>query len=153
MQLSHEGHPEHAFSQRVALRADFTFGRSTANDGRPDGSGVVALDGQEFNRFFYGGDIQWRLPIGDRISPYIFGGGGAVTIDPNFSSGTGSGESFTKGAGKFGVGLEWDLNRSGLALLTQGTAWVYDMDNATFGFEETQFDLIYSLGLSYTIGF
>ena len=34
----------YAFSQRVALRADFTFGRSTANDGRPDGSGVVALD-------------------------------------------------------------------------------------------------------------
>jgi hypothetical protein len=62
-----------------------------------------------------------------RVSPYIFAGGGAVTVDPDFTSGTGSSESFTTGAGRFGAGLAWDLNQSGLGLLAQGAAWVYDL--------------------------
>ena len=42
-------------SRHIAVRGDFTFGRSEANDGRPDGSGLIggALNGQDFNHFLY----------------------------------------------------------------------------------------------------
>lgn len=139
-------------SRHFAVRGNFTFGRSEASDRRPGGTGLVgALNGREFNRFFYGGDLQLRLPVGDHLVPYIFGGGGAVTIDPAFSAG-GEADSFTKGAGKFGAGVGWEFGGTGFALLAQGTAWVYDLDRATFGFDETQFDVIYSVGVSYAFG-
>ena len=70
-------------SRYVGVRGGFTYGRNKARDGRPNGSGLIggALNGQDFNRFFYGGDVQFRLPVGDHFVPYVFGGGGAVTID------------------------------------------------------------------------
>ena len=139
-------------SRHIAVRGDFTFGRSEARDTRPDGSGLIGggLNGQDFNRFFYGGDIQLRLPVGDHLVPYVFGGGGAVTIDPAFSAG--GADSFTKGAGKFGAGVEWEFAGTGFGLFAQGTTWVYDLDSATFGFDETQFDVTYSVGVSYAFG-
>lgn len=139
-------------SRHIAVRGDFTFARSKVNDGRPDGTGLIggALNGQDFNRFFYGGDIQLRLPVGDHLVPYVFAGGGAVTIDPAFSA-VGA-DSFTKGAGKFGAGVEWEFAGTGFGLLAQGTTWVYNLDSATFGFDETQFDVTYTVGVSYAFG-
>ncbi len=139
-------------SRYLGVRGDFTYGRNQARDARPNGSGLIgSLNGQDFNRFFYGGDVQLRLPVGEHLVPYIFGGGGAVTIDPAFSTG-GAEDSFTNGAGKFGGGVEWKFAGTGFGLLVQGTAWVYDLDEATFGFEETQFDFTYSVGVSYAFG-
>ena len=139
-------------SRHIAVRGDFTFGRSQANDRRPDGSGLIggALNGQDFNHFLYGADIQWRFPVGNHLVPYVFGGGGAVTLDPAFTAA--GADSFTKGAGKFGVGAEWEFPGTGFGLIAQGTTWVYDLENATFGFDETQFDVTYSVGVSYAFG-
>jgi len=53
----------YAINEQFAVRGDFTFARSEANDARAVG-GVASLNGQEFNRFFYGGDIQWKIPTG-----------------------------------------------------------------------------------------
>ena len=137
-------------SKHWAVRADFTFARSEVNDGRPGGDDLLGggLNGREFNRFFYGGDVQFRLPIGANLMPYAFAGGGAVTIDPAFSAG-GDADSFTKGAGKFGAGIEWDIPQTSFGLFAQGTGWLYDLDKAAFGFDETQFDLTWSGGVSY----
>lgn len=139
-------------SKYIAVRADFTYGRAEANDRRPDGAGLIggALNGEDFNHYLYGGDIQLRLPVGDRLVPYIFAGGGGITLDPAFTAE--GAESFTNGAGKFGAGVEWNFAGTGFGLIAQGTTWVYDLDNTTFGFDETQYDVTYSLGVSYAFG-
>ncbi len=52
-------------SRYLGVRGDFTYGRNQARDGRPNGSGLIgeALNGQDLYRFFYGGDVQLRLPV------------------------------------------------------------------------------------------
>ena len=137
-------------SRHWAIRGDFTFARSEANDGRPGEGDLLSggLDGRDFNRLFYGADVQFRLPVGANLVPYAFAGGGAVTIDPAFSA-EGAADSFTKGAGKFGAGVEWNFDGTGFGLFAQGTAWLYDLQKTALGFDETQFDLTYSGGVSY----
>ena len=124
----------------VTIRGDFTFARS-------EGRGSSGVAGVDFNKFFYGGDVQLRYPFASGVAPYVFAGGGAVTIDPQ----GGTGSSFTKGAGRFGAGVSYSIPRSNFGLFAEGTGWVYKFDQS--GFDKTQVDVTYSGGISYRFGF
>jgi hypothetical protein len=128
------------FNKYVAIRGTFTFARA---EGR---STLVSspIAGSNFNRFFYDGDIQVGYPLSSGVRPYVFVGGGALTIDrhPTLNEG-----SFTRGAGKTGFGLSYDIPHSNVGLFVQGTGWLYKWDR--YGFDQTQFDTTWSGGLSY----
>lgn len=124
----------------VALRGNFTFARATAR-------GTTSFSGTKFNRFFYDGDIQVRYPFKGGVAPYVFAGGGGVSIDQSGSTGE---PTFTKGAGKAGVGLSYQIPRSNVGLYAEGTGWVYKWDRN--GFDKTQFDTTWSGGISYRFG-
>lgn len=119
----------------VALRGNFTFARATAR-------GTTSISGAKFNRFFYDGDVQLRYPFEGGFAPYVFAGGGGVTIEPSDG-----GSSFTKGAGKVGLGLSYQIPRSNVGLYAEGTGWIYKWDRN--GFDKTQFDTTWSAGISY----
>lgn len=128
------------FSKYVALRGNFTFARAEAQSDL----GSASIAGTKFNRFLYDGDLQFRYPLRGGVAPYVFVGGGAVTVKHDV---TPDEPNFTKGAGKFGLGLSYRIPRSNVALYAEGTTWVYKWDR--FGFDRTQFDTTWSGGLSY----
>ncbi|HEX9729758.1 MAG TPA: outer membrane beta-barrel protein [Gemmatimonadales bacterium] len=130
----------------VALRGEFTFARDELRSGGAD-------TGNNFNKFFYGGDLVLRYPLANGLSPYVFGGGGAVTVDDDADVAAAS--TTTRGAGRFGLGVSYEVPGSPIGIFAQGTGWVYAIDtteDAKFAsFTETQFDAVYSIGLSYRI--
>ena len=129
------------FNRHVALRGNFTFARA---EGRDISGGLTNIGGTKFNRFLYDADVQLRAPLPGGATPYLFVGGGGVTIKPDV---TPSQASFTKGAGKVGVGINYQIPRSNLGLYVEGTGWLYKWDR--YGFDMTQFDTTWSGGLSY----
>lgn len=128
-------------NKHVAVRGIFTYARATARDPQS-----TAFDGTKFNRLFYGGDVQLRLPFASGVAPYVFAGGGAATIDPNGSAT----ESFTKGAGRAGLGVSYDLAGTPVSLFTEGAGWIYKWDR--LGYDKTQFDVSWGGGVSYRFG-
>jgi opacity protein-like surface antigen len=132
------------FNRNVGLRATYTFARSeTRGTGLP--SAISA--GTKMDRHFYGGELQFRAPLASGIAPYLLVGGGAVTMKPDTIVAQ---ESFTKPAGKAGIGIAFDLPASSVSLFVEGSGWFYQFDQ--FGFDKTQFDLLWSAGLSYRFG-
>lgn len=125
----------------VALRGNFTFARARAR-------GAVDFGGAQFNRFFYDADVQLRYPFAGGVAPYVFAGGGGVTID---QSAGGASPSFTKGAGKVGVGLSYRIPRSSFGLYAESSGWLYKWDR--IGLDKTQFDSTWSGGISYRLPF
>jgi hypothetical protein len=124
----------------VAVRAVFDYGQTTGQDGS------TAFSTDKLRHYFYGGDVQLRYPTVSGFAPYLLVGAGAVTIDsdnPSFNS-------FTKPAGKGGLGIEYQFPQNGLGLFAQGTSYVYNFDRS--GFDRTQWDLLWTAGLSYRFG-
>src|SRR6266581_4167174 len=103
------------FNRHVALRGNFTFARA---EGRDLSGGLTGIGGTKFNRFLYDADVQFRAPLSGGATPYVFVGGGGVTIKPDV---TPSQDGFTKGAGKVGVGLSYQIPRSNVGLYVEGT--------------------------------
>lgn len=124
----------------VAVRGTFDFARNES-----EGSSIGALNGRDLNRYFYGGDVQLRYPTRSGFAPYLLLGAGAVTIDASEEAGL---ENFTKFAGKGGAGLEYNLHNN-VGLFVQGATYVYDYDRN--GFDKTQWDLLWTAGLSYRL--
>ncbi len=129
------------FNRYVALRGNFNFARTEA-DAR-----TFVIDGTKFNRFLYDADVQLRYPSDGGLAPYLFAGGGAVTVKQDIDNAP---DSFTKGAGKFGVGLSYDFPKSGASVFAEGTGWVYKWDR--FGFDKTQVDIAWTAGVAYRFG-
>lgn len=125
----------------LAVRGTFDFAEA-------DGQIGSALSGQTLNRYFYGGDVQLRYPTTSGLAPYLILGAGAVTIDNPDAIAF---DRFTKFAGKGGLGLEYALNPSNVGLFAQATSYVYDFDRN--GFDKTQVDLLWTVGLSYRISY
>jgi hypothetical protein len=125
-------------NQYLAVRGVFDFARNKGS------AGSIAYAGQRFNRYFYGGDLQLRYPTASGFAPYLLAGAGAVTIDnkddPTF-------DKFTKFAGKGGLGVEYQFPRNGFGIFAQGASYVYKFDRG--GFNKTQFDVLWTGGLSY----
>ena len=119
----------------VAVRAVLDYGRSTGDNAR------AAFAGDKVQHYFYGGDVQLRYPTESGFAPYVLLGAGAVTIDsPAF-------DKFTNLAGKGGLGVEYQFPQNGLGLFAQGASYVYNFDRG--GFDKTQWDLMWTGGLSY----
>jgi opacity protein-like surface antigen len=127
----------------VAVRGVFDFTRSEG-----EGFAAGALNSANLNHFFYGGDVQLRYPTASGVAPYLLLGAGAVTID---NADDDAFQSFTKFAGKGGLGVEYLPARSNVGFFAQATSYLYDYDRT--GFDKTQVDLLYTAGLSYRLPF
>ena len=128
------------FNRFVALRGTFDFARTEG-----EGTAAGTLNGQRLNRYFYGGDVQLRYPTRSGFAPYLLLGAGAVTIEGSDAAGI---DNFTKFAGKGGLGVEYQL-RNNVGIFAQGATYVYDYDRG--GFDKTQWDLLWTAGLSYRL--
>lgn len=125
----------------VALRGDFTFAR---NELRTDGTDT----GDELNRYFYEAAVQLQYPTARGLKPYVFAGGGAVTVDEVGSGG----ENDTAGAGTVGLGLQYAIPGSGLGVFIEGRGWLFGTDNLNAvlaPYDKTQFELAWTGGFSY----
>jgi opacity protein-like surface antigen len=132
----------------LGVRGDFTFARAKFRD-----AGVETDD--HFNKFFYTGAIQLGYPTVSGFTPYVFAGGGGVTIKEKESP-TGANVDKTKGAGVGGIGFSYQIPRTNWALLAEGTGYVYkarDLSGTLAGIDKTQFDLAWSGGVSYAVPF
>jgi hypothetical protein len=139
------GGTAYRFNRYFALRGNFTFARAEARDAVFGTFTPIA--GNKFNRYLFDGDIQLRYPLGDGATPYAFIGGGGVTVQRDTAR---NASSFTKGAGKVGAGLSYQLPRSDVSVFVEGTGWIYKWDR--YGFDNVQFDATVSAGLSYRFG-
>jgi opacity protein-like surface antigen len=149
-------------NRNVALHGDFTFTQT-------QGLGDESFAGRTFDRFFYGAHVELGYPVGAGFTPYLFLGGGAVTIDEVGSAATIS--TFTNPAGMFGTGLFYSLAGSRFELFGEVKGLVYTWDRGSFAplafyipttggqmgtvtmntgdFDQTQWDFTYTLGMSY----
>jgi len=140
----------------VALRASYTFSRATANGSSTAFFSPVA--GNDFDRHYYGADLQFRAYNQSGLTPYFFVGGGAVTVSPSNNAiiltpggAQFSNDSFTKPAGRGGLGLEYQFPNSGFGLYAEGAGWVYNWDR--YGFDHTQVDANWGGGITYRFGY
>lgn len=112
-----------------------------------------ALDtGDKVNRFFYDAAAQLQYPTAVGLEPYVFAGGGAVTIH---EVGT-SGQDRTKGTGTFGLGLNYTIPGTGLGRFAEGKGWLYQVSNLNgvlSSFDKTQVEIGWSGGVSYRFPF
>ncbi len=131
----------------VLLEGDLTWGQHEYRSNGVDSDIKV-------NQFFYGVDVKLQYPTAGGITPYVLGGGGAVTFHQRGTSGVDK----TKGFGRFGAGFSYQIPRSKWALYAQGDGFVYkvsDFSGGTVltGFDKTQVDIVYSGGVSYSLPF
>jgi hypothetical protein len=130
----------------VALRGNFAFARAEMRD---LGTGPLSpIAGNTFNRFLYDGDLQLRYPLRDGVTPYVFVGGGGITVQRDIVRNR---SAFTKGAGKVGAGLSYQLPDSAVGIYVEGAGWIYRWD--FYGFDNVQFDTTLSGGISYRFHF
>lgn len=145
----------------VALHGDFTFHGC-------DAQGNASFAGKNFDLLFYGAHVELGYPLVGGVTPYVFFGGGAVTIH-ELGSAAPLG-SFTKPAGMIGVGFfypifgpvelfgeaknlvyRWD--RGGPAPFpwsyTTTGGQTYNVALNTGRFDRTLWDATYTFGLSY----
>jgi opacity protein-like surface antigen len=123
----------------VAIRGTFDYTQA-------DGESASPFAGQSLKHYFYGGDVQLRYPATSGLAPYVLLGAGAVTID---NSDNAAFDSFTRLAGKGGLGLEYIIPRSDFGLYAQANSYVYKFDQN--GFDKTQVDLLWTGGISYRL--
>jgi hypothetical protein len=129
----------------VSVRGDFTFAR---NELRND----QIATGAKLDRYFYDAALQLQYPTASGLEPYIFAGGGGVTLNEVNSPSP----SKTKGAGTFGLGFNYQIPNSPLALFAEGKSWVYKLNGlggTLSGFDKTQVDVAWSGGASYKLPF
>jgi len=129
----------------VTLRGDFTYGQNELRTG-----GLTT--GPKLNRFFYDGAVQLQYPTASGFEPYVFAGGGAVTIH---QIGT-TGQDETKGTGTFGVGVNYTVPRTGFGLFAEGKSWLYkpsSTSGALSGVDNVQYEVAWTGGVSYRFPF
>lgn len=123
-----------------AIHGDFTYTRNQA-------LGASSFAGNDVNRFFYGVHIEGRYPIG-AVAPFIFIGGGAVTID---QVGIDQFPQATRGAAMYGGGVFYAIPRTRLEVFGEVKGLTYRWNLA--GFNRMMYDVTYSGGLSYRFPF
>jgi len=127
-------------TEHFGVRGNFTFARSQLQD-----AAAPILDRTEVNRYFYDADVQYRHPLRSGWTPYLFAGGGGVRIKP--TSNNPSESAFSKGVGKAGLGLSYNVPNSRFAIGGEGTGRFYKWDRD--GFDKNQLDALWSGGVSY----
>ena len=129
----------------VSVRGDFTFAR---NELRND----QVATGSKLDRYFYDAALQLQYPTASGIEPYLFAGGGGVTLNEVNSSSP----SKTKPAGTFGLGFNYRIPNSPFGLFAEGKSWLYKLDGmggALTGIDKTLFDVAWTGGASYKLPF
>jgi Outer membrane protein beta-barrel domain len=125
----------------ITIRGDFTYAQSPLHRNSME-------TGQDVNRFFYDAAVQLQYLTSSGFEPYVFAGGGAVTIH---QVGT-SGGDVTKGTFTYGLGLNYAVPRTGLQLFVEGKSWVYDassLNGALAAANQWQDELAWSGGVAY----
>jgi hypothetical protein len=116
--------------------------------------GRPGMNGLEFNRVFYDADLQLRYPFESGFSPYVFAGGGAITVDQDrdgdLFDGDPGRDHFTTGAGKLGAGVNYRIPNSAVELYAEGAGWIYNWDRN--GFDRRQFDTTWDGGIAFRFG-
>jgi opacity protein-like surface antigen len=131
--------------RNVSVRGDLTFARNELRDNQ-------LATGTKLNRFFYDAALQLQYPTASGLEPYLFAGGGAVTLH---EVGT-SGQNKTKPAGTFGLGFNYRIPNTQFGLFAEGKSWLYKlngMQGALAGVDKTQYDVAWSGGVSYKLPF
>jgi opacity protein-like surface antigen len=126
-------------NRHLAVRGNLDFSRAKA-----DTPFTPPIDNQDYDRYFYGVDLQVRYPTRSGLAPYAVIGGGGVTIDPQIAGM----DTFTKPAGKVGAGIGYHFRNSGTSVFAEWNGWVYDWDRNDVN--RTQFDTTWSGGLRFT---
>jgi opacity protein-like surface antigen len=129
----------------VAVRGDVGFAR---NELQQNGFET----GRDLARLFYDAAVQVQYDAASGFKPYAFVGAGGVTLHPVGS--TDSDKS--KFAGTAGLGLSYTLPGCNVGLLVEGKGWLYELSELNgplSSFDNTQFDVTWSAGLSYRIPF
>jgi hypothetical protein len=140
-------------SRNVAVRATFAYTRAELQRSTAGAQDFSVFEGQDFDKYFYGADVELRYLSRAGLAPYMVLGGGAVTVDPHFAAMS----SFTKPAGKVGVGLGYTFPHSGASLFAEWDGWIYKWDRDTqlldtvsaANNDKTQFDTTWSGGLRF----
>jgi opacity protein-like surface antigen len=126
-------------NRHLAIRGNLDFSRAKA-----DTPLTPPIDNQDYDRYFYGVDLQVRYPTRSGLAPYAVIGGGGVTIDPQIAGM----DTFTKPAGKVGAGIGYQFRNSGASVFGEWNGWVYKWDRNDAN--RTQFDTTWSGGLRFT---
>lgn len=127
-------------NRHFAVHGDFTYTRNPAR-------GASSFAGNDVNRFFYGAHFEARYPLG-AVAPFLFIGGGAVTID---QVGIDQFPHATRAAAMYGGGLFYAIPHSRFELFGEVKGLTYRWDLA--GFNRMMYDVTYSGGLSYRLPF
>src|SRR5262249_36595608 len=143
-------------NRNVAIRANLAFTRADLQVSSDAAASLTApgdtfFVGTDFDKYFYGADLEVRYPSRVGLAPYLVLGGGAVTVNPKHNDLS----SLTKPAGQVGAGLSYTFARSGLSLFGEWNGWVYKwdentpLDSGTTNVNKTQFDTTCSSGLRF----
>lgn len=124
------------FNRYFSVNGDFSFARN-------QGKGVGPLVGVDVNRFFYGAQLLARYPFANGTTPYIFAGGGGLTVDESGAAMP----RFTKPAGIGGIGLGYMVPSTGVELTAETKGMLYKWDRN--GFNKAQLDATFMLGIGY----
>ena len=126
--------------RNFGFRADINLSR---NELRVDGEET----GDELARLFYDASVQFQYPIGN-FKPYLFVGAGAVTLHP---VGTDD-EDDTRFAGTAGLGVNYTIPGTRLALGLEGKSWLYKLpESDDEELKRTQFEQSWNAVISYRI--
>jgi opacity protein-like surface antigen len=131
--------------RNMSVRGDLTFARNELRDNQ-------VATGTKLNRFFYDAALQLQYPTASGLEPYLFAGGGAVTLH---EVGT-SGQNKTKAAGTFGLGFNYRIPNTQLGLFAEGKSWLYKLSGlqgTLAGIDKTQYDVAWNGGVSYKLPF
>ena len=131
--------------RNVSVRGDLTFARNELRDNQ-------VTTGTKLNRFFYDAALQLQYPTASGLEPYLFAGGGAVTLH---EVGT-SGQNKTKAAGTFGLGFNYRIPNTQFGLFAEGKSWLYKLSGlqgTLAGVDKTQYDIAWNGGVSYKLPF
>lgn len=123
----------------LAVHGDFTYTRNPTE-------GTPALGGQDVNRFFYGVHAELSYPMARGVSPYIFAGAGAVSID---QLGLDAFRPTTRAAVMYGGGMFYVIPKTRFDVLCEIKGLTYRWNMA--GFHRNMVDVTFAGGLSYRL--
>lgn len=131
-----------------AVHGDFMYTRNPVERRTTPGTVNATFSGADVNRFYYGVHAEFRSDIGTGVVPYVFAGGGAVTID---QLGIDQFRPTTRPAAMFGGGLFYNIKPTAFDFVGEIKGLTYRWNMA--GFNRTMVDVTYTAGVSYRLAF
>jgi hypothetical protein len=130
------------FNKYVGFHGDFMVGNNQM-------LGATNLSGSWFNKYYYGGHVEFQYPVSPDFAPYVFVGAGGVTVHQD--TGRQTVPTFTRMAEMFGGGLTYKIPKTKVEIFGEGKGLTYQFVGA--GFDRRQLDFTISMGVGYRLGF